>query len=134
MNGCEVLKNAGYSGKVLINLSLNAPGETRETLLSTISVIRRIKEIFGEKQVVPVVFFLAIQPHTGLETHALATAHLRQGYNPLSVMPWNVLRLIYNPPPLGSLIGRACAMAFARGGDDVGENVLRMIESGLEGR
>ena len=133
MKGFEVLKNAGYAGRVLVNLSLNAPGETRETLLQTISMVRRIKEIFGEARVVPVVFFLAIQPHTGLETYALEHAHLKQGYNPLSVMPWDVLRLIYNPPPLGSLIGRACAVAFARGGDDVGENVLRMIESGLKG-
>lgn len=134
MKGFEVLKNAGYSGRVLVNLSLNAPGETAETLLQTVAVVRRIKAIFGEGRVVPVVFFLAIQPHTGLETHALEHAHLRQGYDPLSVMPWDVLRLIYNPPPLGSLIGRACAVAFARGGEDVGENVLRMIESGLQRR
>jgi hypothetical protein len=131
MKGFEALNSAGYAGRVLVNLSLNAPGETRETLLQTISVVRRIKTIFGESRVLPVVFFLAIQPHTGLETHALEHGHLRQGYNPLSVMPWDVLRLIHNPPPLGSLIGRACAVAFARGGDDVGENVLRMIESGL---
>ena len=134
IRGFEVLKNAGYTGRVLVNLSLNAPGETRETLLQTISTVRRIKEIFGNSRVVPVVFFLAIQPHTGLETRALADRRLRQGYNPLSVMPWDVLRLIYNPPPLGSLIGRACATSFARGGDDVGENVLRMIESELQKR
>jgi hypothetical protein len=133
MKGFEILKSAGYAGRVLVNLSLNAPGETKDTLLETISVVRRIKKIFGEERVVPVVFFLAIQPHTGLETHALTYAHLKEGYNPLSVMPWDVLRLIYNPPPLGSLIGRACAVAFARGGNDVGENVLRMIESGLQG-
>jgi hypothetical protein len=134
MEGFEVLKNAGYAGRVIVNLSLNAPGETRETLLQTIATVKRIKKIFGDSRVVPVVFFLAIQPHTGLETRALADHHLRKGYNPLSVMPWDVLRLIYNPPPLGSLIGRACAVSFARGGEDVGENVLRMIESGLQGR
>jgi hypothetical protein len=131
MAGFRVLKDAGYGGRVFVNISLNAPGETRETLLETIATIRRIKEIFGDERVVPVVFFLAIQPHTGLESRALADGHLRPGYNPLSVMPWDVIRLIYNPPPLGSLIGRACAIAFARGGEEVGENVLRMIESGL---
>jgi hypothetical protein len=131
MEGCRVLKNAGYAGRVFVNLSLNAPGETRETLLQTIATVRRIKEIFGDARVIPVVFFLAIQPHTGLESRALADHHLRADYNPLSVMPWDVLRLIYNPPPLGPLIGRACAIAFARGGQDVGENVLRMIESKL---
>jgi hypothetical protein len=111
---------------------LNAPGETRETLLETIATVHRIKKIFGDSRVIPVVFFLAIQPHTGLESRALADGHLRVGYNPLSVMPWDVLRLIYNPPPLGSLIGRACAVAFERGRDDVGGNVLRMIESALQ--
>jgi hypothetical protein len=132
MKGFQVLKDAGYAGRVLVNLSLNAPGETRETLLQTTAVVRRIKAMFGESRVVPVVFFLAIQPHTGLEAHALSTRHLRQGYDPLSVMPWDVLRLIYNPPPLGSLVGRACARSFARGdGARTGENVLAMIESEL---
>jgi radical SAM superfamily enzyme YgiQ (UPF0313 family) len=131
MKGFEVLKAAGYAGRVLVNLSLNAPGETKETLLQTIETVRRIKKIFGDARVVPVVFFLAIQPHTGLETRAIEDRRLRPAYNPLSVMPWDVLRLIYNPPPLGSLIGRACAVSFARAGDAVGENILKMIESGL---
>jgi hypothetical protein len=131
MKGFETLKRAGYAGRVLVNLSLNAPGETPQTLRETIAVVQRIREMFGDGRVVPVVFFLAIQPHTGLESRALTDRHLREGYNPLSVAPWDVLRLIYNPPPLGSLIGRACAVAFARGGDAVGENVLAMIESGL---
>jgi radical SAM superfamily enzyme YgiQ (UPF0313 family) len=131
MKGFEVLKAAGYAGRVLVNLSLNAPGETRQTLLQTIETVRRIKGIFGDARVVPVVFFLAIQPHTGLETRAIEDRRLRPAYNPLSVMPGDVLRLIYNPPPLGSLIGRACAVSFARGGDGVGENILKMIESGL---
>ena len=134
MEGFQILKNAGYAGRVLVNLSLNAPGETRETLRQTIDVVRRIKAMFGESRVVPVVFFLAIQPHTGLERWALENHHLKEGYDPLSVMPWDVLRLIYNPPPLGRLIGRACALSFARGdGAQTGENVLAVIESGLRG-
>ncbi|HTO21855.1 MAG TPA: radical SAM protein [Spirochaetia bacterium] len=131
MRGFETLKRAGYGGRVLVNLSLNAPGETRESLRETIRVVRRIKDLFGDDRVVPVVFFLAIQPHTGLESRALEDRHLRAGYNPLSVAPWNVLKLIYNPPPLGGLIGRACAVSFARGGEDVGERVLAQIESRL---
>ena len=134
MRGFQVLKDAGYAGRVLVNLSLNAPGETRETLRQTIDVVRRIKAMFGESRVVPVVFFLAIQPHTGLERRVLEDHHLKEGYDPLSVMPWDVLRLIYNPPPLGRLIGRACALSFARGdGAQTGENVLAAIESGLRG-
>ncbi|MGA2612123.1 MAG: hypothetical protein ABSG38_01545 [Spirochaetia bacterium] len=79
----------------------------------------------------PVIFFLAIQPHTGLESRALADGHIRKGYDPLSVLPWNVLKLIYNPPPLGSMIGRSCARAFAAGG--VADMVLESIENGIHG-
>jgi radical SAM superfamily enzyme YgiQ (UPF0313 family) len=131
MRGCGILAAAGYKGKVLVNLSLNAPGETRETLLETIETVRRIKGIFGPERVVPVVFFLAIQPHTGLERRAIAQGHIRKDYDPLSVLPWDVIRLIYNPAPLGGLIGRACAETFARGGDEAGERILEKVEAGL---
>lgn len=132
MKGFEVLQASGYEGKVLVNLSLNAPGETRETLLETMETLKRIRKIFGEKRVVPVVFFLAIQPHTGLERKAQANGHIKEGYDPLSVLPWNIIKLIYNPAPLGRLIGKSCAMAFDQGGDNVGETILAAIEGALK--
>ncbi|MGA2478590.1 MAG: radical SAM protein [Spirochaetia bacterium] len=131
MRGCEILAEAGYAGRVIVNLALNSPGETRETLRQTIAAVRRIKGIFAPLRVVPVVFFLAIQPHTGLESRAIADGHIRAGYDPLSVLPWDVIRLIYNPPPLGRMIGRACAAAFQRGGDEAGDMVLAALEAGL---
>ncbi len=134
MKGCAILAAAGYKGRILLNLSLNAPGESASSLLETIEAVRRIRAIFGGSRVLPLVFFLAIQPHTGLERRALADGHLKAGYNPLSVMPWNVLRLIYNPPPLGQLIGRACARAFAGDPEGVGERILASIEAELAGR
>ncbi|HET7839715.1 MAG TPA: radical SAM protein [Rectinemataceae bacterium] len=131
LRGCELLAAAGYQGRIFLNLSLNAPGETKESLLETIAAVRRIKAIFGDSRVLPLVFFLAIQPHTGLERRALADGHLKAGYDPLSVMPWNVLRLIYNPRPLGPLIGRACARGFAGDPEGVGERILAYIEAAL---
>ena len=125
MKGFRVLKESGYAGKVLVNLSLNAPGETVRTLRRTLERVDEIKGIFGADRVVPVVFFLAIQPHTGLEHRALEDGRIRKGYDPLSVLPWNVLRLIYNPPPLGGMIGRSCARAFAAGGGS--DMILGMI-------
>ena len=132
MKGFRVLKESGYAGKVLVNLSLNAPGETRQTLRRTLERVEEIKGIFGPDRVMPVVFFLAIQPHTGLETRALEDGHLGKGYDPLSVLPWNVLRLIYNPPPLGDIIGRSCARAFAAGGgsDLILDMIAREIAAG----
>jgi hypothetical protein len=132
LQGCETLAAAGYAGRVMINLALNSPGETRETLRQTIAAVRRIREVFAPLRVVPVVFFLAIQPHTGLERRAIAVGHIKAGYDPLSVLPWDVIRLIYNPPPLGKMIGRACAAAFQRGGDEAGDMVLAALEAGLQ--
>ena len=131
IRGCETLAGAGYRGKVLVNLSLNAPGETRETLLETMETVRKITRIFRAGRVVPVVFFLAIQPHTGLERKAIARGQIRANYDPLSVLPWDVIRLIYNPAPLGRLIGRACAEAFRQGGDEVGQRILEKVEAGV---
>ena len=132
VRGCEILAASGYAGRVILNLSLNSPGETKETLRQTIAAVRRIKTIFPARNVVPVVFFLAIQPHTGLERRAIADGHIRAGYDPLSVLPWDVIRLIYNPPPLGRMIGRACAAAYQRGGDEAGALVLAGLEAGIE--
>lgn len=129
MRGLETLKAAGYAGRLLLNLSLNAPGETVESLRQTIALVRRTTALFSADRVVPVVFFLAIQPHTGLEEAAIADGHIHRSYNPLSVMPWNVIRLIYNPPPLGRMIGRACVKAFAGGEDGAGTRVLAEIEN-----
>jgi radical SAM superfamily enzyme YgiQ (UPF0313 family) len=134
MQGFEVLLQAGYAGKVYVNLSLNAPGETRETLLATVEVVRQIRSIFGMDRVIPVVFFLAIQPHTGLEKKALADGSLKTGYDPLSVLPWDVIKLIYNPPPLGRLIGTAFVRALDGNDDDVGGRVLAGVEAGLGSR
>jgi len=112
MRGLNALRDAGYAGRILVNLSLNAPGETRETLRATIALVDRIRGMFGADRVLPVIFFLAIQPGTGLEALALAQGRLTSGYDPLSIWPWNAASLIYNPPPLGGMLGRACARAF----------------------
>ncbi len=125
MKGFRLLRQSGYAGRVLVNLSLNAPGETRETLAETLAVLREVRSIFGAGRVVPVIFFLAIQPETGLEARALADGQLKKGYDPLSVLPWNLLKLIYNPPPLGGMIGRSCARAFAIGGD--ADTILELV-------
>ena len=132
MKGLEVLRAAGYQGRLLINLSLNSPGETRETLVETIKVVRKIQGIFGEDRVVPVLFFLAIQPNTGLERIALEEGRIKKDYDPLSPWPWDVYKLIYNPPPLGGLIGGCCAQAFRSYNEKFGEQILASLEIELK--
>ncbi|HIA14052.1 MAG TPA: hypothetical protein EYN74_04055 [Nitrospirales bacterium] len=62
--GCRYLKEAGYQGKIILNFSLNSPGETEQTLLESVDGYNTIVEILGEKQVYPMLFFLGIQPNT----------------------------------------------------------------------
>ncbi|MGD0230519.1 MAG: radical SAM protein [Syntrophorhabdales bacterium] len=131
VEGLRVLDSAGYRGGVKIDLSLNSPGETRQTLKETIRVIERIRAIFGADRVRPVVFFLAIQPHTGLEKKALADGSLRKGYDPISVWPWSIRNLIYNPPPLGGIVGRSCSRAFRAPEEERGDMILSNLEAAL---
>jgi hypothetical protein len=132
IGGLKVLAEAGYSGRILVDLSLNSPGETRETLRHTLSTFERIQGIFSRDRVTPVVFFLAIQPHTSLEEVLLKEGYLKEGYDPMSVWPWHIRKLIYNPPPLGRLIGRCCADAFRTKPKDRGNAILTMLKSKLE--
>jgi hypothetical protein len=132
IEGLKILESAGYAGRILIDLSLNSPGETRETLGQTISTFERIQGIFPHGRVTPVIFFLAIQPHTALEKMVLDDGYLKAGYNPMSVWPWAVRKLIYNPPPLGRLIGRCCAEAFRGTPGDRGSAILSALKSHLE--
>jgi radical SAM superfamily enzyme YgiQ (UPF0313 family) len=111
-DGCRYLKEAGFAGKLILNYSLNSPGETEQTLLESVESYKKIAAILGEDRVFPMLFFLGIQPHTGLENRLLEEGYLHQGYNPLSMTPWMVKKMIYNPPPLSRWIARACLRAW----------------------
>ncbi len=110
--GCRYLKEAGYTGKVILNYSLNSPGETEQTLLESVEGYKTIAEILGEEHVYPMLFFLGIQPNTGLEKRLLEEGYLSHGYNPLHLTPGNIKKLLYNPAPLSKLIARACLGAW----------------------
>lgn len=136
MEGLKVLKSAGYSGRIMIDLSLNSPGETRETLLETIGTLERIQAMFSRNQVTPVIFFLAIQPHTALEKMVVDEGYLKPDYDPMSVWPWSIRKLIYNPHPLGRMIGKCCVQAFRRKPEERGNEIISALKSRLvaEGR
>ncbi len=131
MEGFRVLRSAGYAGRVRVDLSLNSPGETPDTLRETIKFVDRVAQVFGPGRVTPVIFFLAVQPHTGLEQKALEDGSLKRGYDPISVWPWDIRKLIYNPPPLGSMIGRCCTRAFRRPDGETGDAILSGLRAAL---
>ena len=113
-DGCRHLRDAGFTGRVILNYSLNSPEETEETLLQSIESYKIVASILGEDRVFPLMFFLGVQPNTDLEERLLSDGYLSAGYNPLSLTPWNIRKLLYNPAPLNKLIAKACLAAWNR--------------------
>lgn len=107
LKACELIKSSGYDNqKVIINYSLNAPHETKETLKESIITYKKMRNIFGYENVLPYIFFLGIQPHTELERYAIETGYLNKNYDPLAINPRTAKKLIYNPPPLNKMLAR----------------------------
>lgn len=112
--GCRYLKEAGFSGRIILNYSLNSPGETEETLSESIESYKKIAAIMGEDRVFPALFFLGVQPHTGLEERLLEEGYLKAGYNPFSLNPVTIKKMLYNPAPLNKIIAKACLAAWEK--------------------
>jgi radical SAM superfamily enzyme YgiQ (UPF0313 family) len=132
--GARNLKEAGYRHKLILNYSPNMPGETEETLLETVESYRRFAAIMGEDQVFPMIFFIGVQPHTPLERRLLESGYLKDGYNPMSLNPRSIKRLLYNPRPLNGPIAEACLAAWRDGTEDAGRKVLIELERVLQRR
>jgi len=119
MAAFQMFKDAGYTNQtVKLYIPLNAPGETRETLKRTIERIKELYRMFGRDNVLPFIFFIGIQPGTPVEKLLIEQGYLRKGYNPLTLNPFTIKRLLYNPKPLGPVIGRS----YLRAVDHLGEN------------
>lgn len=130
--GCRNLKKEGYRGKVILNYSINAPGETEETLLESIHSYRSIVNIMGKEQVKPVIFFIGVQPHTRLENRLIESGYLNRSYNPLSLNPFSIKKLLYNPAPLDKVIASSCLGAWKEKGES-GERMMLALEKKLLG-
>ena len=121
--------------KIKLYMPLNAPGETPETLLTTAERIRELYAMFGRDNVLPFIFFIGIQPDTPIERQLIASGYLPHDYNPLTLNPFMIKRLLYNPRPLGRLIGRAYLAALetsSKRDDTTGEYVGRATMENIE--
>ncbi len=125
--GCRYLKKAGYRGRLILNYSINAPGETEETLFESINSYNHIVQIMGRGQVQCVIFFLGVQPHTGLEKRLIENGYISNNYNPVLLNPFTIKKMLYNPPPLDKLIARSCLDAWKDGGES-GERIMHHLE------
>jgi len=103
-----MFRDSAYTDqKIKLYMPLNAPGETVQTLRMTIDKIKELYAMFGRDNVLPFIFFIGIQPNTPVERLLIGQGYLKPDYNPLSLNPFVIKKLLYNPQPLGRLIGRA---------------------------
>ncbi|MEW6512752.1 MAG: radical SAM protein [Pseudomonadota bacterium] len=120
---------------VKLYLPLNAPGETPATLRATMSRIEELYALFGRDKVLPFIFFVGVQPNTPVEKRLIAEGYLPKHYDPLTLNPFIIKKLLYNPKPLGRLIGRAYLRALeysSKLDDTTGEYVGRATMEILE--
>ena len=135
MDAFRMLKAQGHDKqKVKLYIPLNAPGETVETLRRTIDKVKEIYTLFGRDQVLPFIFFIGIQPGTPVEKLLIERGYLPPNYNPLTLNPFTIKKLLYNPKPLGKLIGRAyleAAESLDPSSEYIGRLTLDIIERNL---
>jgi radical SAM superfamily enzyme YgiQ (UPF0313 family) len=138
MDAFRMIKDNGFTNqKVKLYMPLNAPGETVETLQKTIDKIKELYALFGRDNVLPFIFFIGIQPNTPVERLLIEQGYLKPGYNPLTFNPFLIKKLLYNPKPLGRLIGRAYLEALDTHdptGDYIGRATMDIIERELAKR
>ncbi len=131
LENCRGLVAAGYQDIVSVNYSFNVIDETHATIRETIAYHRELEAIFGRDKVDPAIFFIGLQPHTGLEEYALKNGILEAGYDPMEMTPWTALKLLWNPEPLGSFFGEVCLEAWQKNPNDFGRTVIDILEQRL---
>lgn len=131
LQNCRDLKASGFNDVVSVNYSFNVIDESYETIRQTVAYHRALEEVFGADKVEPAIFFIGLQPHTHLEEYAFQQKILRPNYNPMSLMPWNARKLLWNPEPLGSFFGEVCLQAWRQNPNDFGREVMNILEKRL---
>ena len=135
MDAFRMLKANGHTDqKIKLYMPLNGPGETAATLRLTIDRIDELYALFGRDNVLPFIFFIGVQPGTPVERRLIAQRYLKAGYNPLTLNPFRLKRLLYNPPPLGNLIAGAYLDALAAGdkaSEYIGRSTMELLATRL---
>jgi len=135
MAAFRMLQENGHSDqKIKLYMPLNAPGETVSTLRMTIDKINELYALFGRDNVLPFLFFIGVQPGTPVERLLIDRGYLKANYNPLTFNPFLLKRLLYNPLPLGRIIGRAYLEAvdsMDRSSEYIGRATMDILEREL---
>jgi radical SAM superfamily enzyme YgiQ (UPF0313 family) len=141
MAAFRLFAEAGMTDQLVkLYLPLNAPGETPETLRATFARVEDLYALFGRDKVLPFIFFVGVQPNTPIEHKLIEAGYLPRGYDPLTLNPFTIKKLLYNPGKLGRLIGRAYLRALECSsklddttGEYVGRATLEILEKEISG-
>ncbi len=128
LQNCRLLSQAGFKDHVSVNYSFNVIDERPETISQTVAYHRELEKIFGQENIVPMIFFIGLQPHTHLEQYGFEKGLIKPGYNPMSMMPWTARKLLWNPEPMGKIFGRICLEAFELNPNNFGRTVMDLLE------
>jgi hypothetical protein len=95
--------------------------------------------MFGRDNVLPFIFFIGIQPGTPVEGLLIKQGYLSKDYNPLTLNPFLIKKLLYNPKPLGGIIARSyleAVDALDENSEYIGratmDNLERMLKQQVE--
>lgn len=131
----NMFKEIGHSDQdVKLYIPFNAPGETFDTLKRTVNKIEELFKLFGRDNVIPFIFFIGVQPGTPIETYLKNTGYLDMNYDPLTLNPFTIKKLLYNPPPLGEIIANSYLDALSTNGKSNGEHIGRITVDNLSNR
>lgn len=95
MRGCQRLKNAGFKGPIEVELTFGSEGETRTDLRETAIVYEKIKSIFRDNQIAPILNFCQVLPGSVLESRLISQNYLPLGYDSLTCNPLLIKKFAY---------------------------------------
>jgi radical SAM superfamily enzyme YgiQ (UPF0313 family) len=105
--GCQRLRNAGFKGPVEVELTLGSEEETHSDLVETAIVYEKIKTIFKDNPIAPILNFCQVLPGSILESRLIFQNYLPFGYDSLTINPWLIRKFAYVNPETLSLLRRA---------------------------
>lgn len=115
MDTFKFFERSGFKNQqVKLYMPFNAPGETIDTLKETIKRTEELYNMFGRDRIVPFIFFIGVQPGTPIERYLKDAGYLQENYDPLTLNPFTIKKLLYNPQPLGKILGQAYLGACAK--------------------
>lgn len=109
LNGCGLLKDAGYQGSVEVELTLGILPEKPCDIESSVNLYKEIKKIFHPHPVKAALNFCSLLPGSELENGLLDQGYFPRDYDPMSLNPWVVKKFSYVDRGFSQLMKKAYA-------------------------